>query len=375
MIKQEPITLTTQDGVKVEALLHYDDAVKQTTALTIMHPTTDWRNHFILRHLAERGVGALGFTTRYTTREAELILEETLLDMGAGIAFLRDRGYRHVLGIGSSGGAEIVAAYQSEASHPTIKGTPLGDPPDLTKANLSPFDGLVFLNPHMGRPLSITRNLDPSVGGDSGNDPLRYDPSLDMYNPKNGPPYSEAFRKRYEEAQIERNDKITRWCQKMINEVERAGNPLLKDLPFIVYRTAADLHYLDKTLDPSDRSGETIWDEDARYSNYTPGPLRGNRTRLRVVTLRSWISQRGLATSHFNVVKHAAQCRIPTTVICGTAEQGGPRHAMQIYEALPDPQKKLSWVKDATHFMRGQERQQAETADQIVAWLRERKLF
>ena len=50
----------------------------------------------------------LGCSTRYSKREAELVLEETLIDMAAGVKFLRDRGYKHILSIGSSGGAEII---------------------------------------------------------------------------------------------------------------------------------------------------------------------------------------------------------------------------------------------------------------------------
>lgn len=375
MIKEDPVTLTTRDGAKVEAMLHYDDSVEQKAVITLMHPTTDWRHHFMVKHLAERGIGAFGFTTRYTTREAELILEHTLLDMAAGVDHLRERGYRHVLGLGSSGGAEIVAAYQSEAVRPEITGTPLGDPPNFTKERLAPYDGMIFLNPHMGRPFSMTRNLDPSVGGEDGNDPLQYDPSLDMYNPENGPPYSDEFRARYAEAQVERNHRITRWCQDMLKKIEAAGNPRMTDIPFIVYRTMADLHFKDKTLNPSDRTGETIWEEDSEYSNYTPGPLRGNRTRLRVLTLRSWLSQRSLATSHFDVLKHVKNCNLPTIMVCGTAEQGGPGHAQEIYEQIPDPDKEFHWVKGANHFMRGQTKQQAETADILKDWLERRKML
>jgi hypothetical protein len=374
MIVKEPVTLTTQDNATVEAMLHVDDQVPKTTAVLILHPTSDWRNHFILSRMAERGFGGMGLATRFTTCETELILEETLLDMAAAVDYLRASGYRRVLGIGSSGGAELIAGYQSEAIRSAITGTPLGDPPDLTKAKLSPLDALIFINPHLGRPFSMTRSLDPSVGGENGNDPLQYDPSLDMYHPDNKPPFSEQFRRRYEAAQIERNNKITRWCMNTVKEIERVGNPGLKDFVFLVHRTSAVLHIYDRSLSPTDRSGKTIWDEDPFEANYTAGPLRGNKTRLRVFTLRSWISQRGLMTSHFDVLKHAKNCEAPSIVICGTAEEGGPDHSLMIYEALPDPKKKLAWIKDARHFMAGQDRQQADAADLIAQWLVERAL-
>ena len=54
----------------------------------------------------------------------------------------------------------------------------------------------------------------------------------------------------------------------------------MKDMTFIVHRTDANLRFLDNTLDPSDRSGLTIWDEDPRVANYTPGPMRGKNSSL-----------------------------------------------------------------------------------------------
>jgi pimeloyl-ACP methyl ester carboxylesterase len=372
LIKEEPLTLTTEDGANVEVCLYTDDSKRPQTAITIMHPTTDWRQHFILRPLAERGIAALGFTTRYSRREAELVLEHTILDMAAGVKFLRARGYERVCSIGNSGGGEIVAVYQSQVENPTITATPLGDPPDLTKAELPPIDGLIFLNAHPGRAHSLTESLDPSVGGEDRNDPFKYDPSLDMYNPENGPPYSKEFQARYEKAQIERNHKITRWCQRKLKELETVGNPRLTDATFLVHRTVANLKFLDFSIDPSDRSGLTIWDETPALANYTPGPLRGNHTRLRIMTLRSWISQRGLATSHFDVYKHAPHCHVPTLVVVGTADATStPSRARQVLDHVPGEVKKFVTIKDGTHFMRGQVDKQLEAADSIAQWLRE----
>jgi len=374
MIKQEQATLTAVDGAKFPVTLHYDDAAPRKTALLIMHPTSDWQNHFMLPLLVARGFGALGCANRYSRKEAELILEETILDWGACVDHLRAKGYRTVIGIGNSGGGEIVTCYQSQAVRPTLTGTATGDPPDFTKLKLAPMDGIVMLNAHSGRPLSLTQSLDPSVGGANGNDPLQYDGSLDMYNPKNGPPYAPEFVKRYRAAQVERNHKITRWCREVIEQIKAAGNPLMKDLTFIVHRTDASLLFLDKSLDPSDRTGLTIWDEDPRVANYTPGPLRGPRTRLRIMTAKLWLSQRSLAASQFDVARFLPDCKVPTIVICGTADAIGPDHSRHSFEGSPDPGKKMVWIKDGTHFMHGQEDKQAEVADAIAKWADERGL-
>ena len=58
-----------------------------------------------------------------------------------------------------------------------------------------------------------------------------------MYNPRNGPPYSAEFQARYHAAQVERNHKITRWCQRKLSEIAALGNPLMTDVPFIIHRT------------------------------------------------------------------------------------------------------------------------------------------
>jgi pimeloyl-ACP methyl ester carboxylesterase len=374
MIKQEQTQLTARDGARFPVTLHWDDAVPQNTAFLIMHPTSEWQNHFILPHLVKRGFAALGCANRYSTNEAELLLEHTLLDWAACVDHLRAKGYRKIIGIGNSGGGEIVSGYQAQAMRPTLTGTPTGDPPDFTKLELTPLDGIVFLNSHMGRPQSMTQSLDPSVGGESGNDPFEYDASLDMYNPKNGPPYPPEFIKRYHDAQVERNHKITRWCRDAIARVKATGNPLMRDVTFIVHRTDASLLFLDKSLDPSDRSGLTIWDEDPRIANYTPGPQRGNRTRLRVMTAKSWLSQRSLEASQFDVTQFLADCTVPTLVLIGTADAIGSEHSRRIFDASPDPDKKLLRIKDGTHFMRGQEDKQAEAADHMATFVRTRGL-
>ncbi len=372
MLKFELIKLTTCDEISFEVGYHFDDSLPPHTGILMMHPTSDWKSHFMVKLLAQRGFGVIGCTNRYTGKEAELILEDTLIDWAACVDFLRASGYQNIIGIGYSGGGEIAAGYHSEAVHPQIKGSARGDFPDFTKLTLSPLDGLVLLNAHAGRPHSITRSLDPSVGGLDGNDPLDYNPDLDMYNPKNGPPFQADFRKSYHAAQIERNHKITRWCQSVVERIKTLGNPSMSDLTFIVHRADANLAFLDKA---DDSSGLTIWAEDPRVSNYTPGPLRGPNTRLRAMTVKSWLSQRGLLSSQFDLFKFLPNCHIPTLVICGTADEGGTDQSQAMFDAAPDPGKQLVWVKDLTHFMRGQEDKQAEVADAIANFARTRGLM
>ncbi len=364
MMSQREERLTASDGARFSIRLHFDVARRSKTAFVMMHPTSDWRNQFMLPLLAQHGFAALGCANRYMHAEAELILEHTLLDWATCVDYLRAEGFERVIGIGYSGGGEIAAGYQSEAFQPDL----------LANAKFAPMDGLVLLNAHAGRPFSLTAGLDPSVGGESGNDPLAYDSALDMYNPENGPPYSSEFRERYRAAQVARNHKITRWCQDLLRGVEAAENPLMKDIPVIIHRTDANLDFLDPPEGSSKSRESTRWGIDARVANYTPGPLRGASTRLLILTCRSWLSQRSLAASQFDLFKFLPRCQVPTLVLWGTADAAGPGHAEKAFATSPDAGKKFVRIDGGTHFMTGQTDKQAEIADEIAKWVYDRAL-
>ena len=71
----------------------------------ICHPTANFLGHYALAGIADRGFGAIGFTTRYVGNDTSLIMENCLLDMGAMVRFLYERGYERVVLVGNSGGA------------------------------------------------------------------------------------------------------------------------------------------------------------------------------------------------------------------------------------------------------------------------------
>ena len=94
------------------------------TAVVWCHPTANFLGHYALPGLGERGVGAIGLTTRYVGNDTALILENCLLDIGAMVRFLTERGYEKVVLVGNSGGASIVPYYQAQAVTPTITAPP-----------------------------------------------------------------------------------------------------------------------------------------------------------------------------------------------------------------------------------------------------------
>src|SRR4029077_14834833 len=75
--------------------------------------------------LAERGIGFLGWNTRYRGNEAYFILEQALVDIGAGVRWLREEGgVQVVVVLGNFGGGSLMGAYQSQAVEPNLTATP-----------------------------------------------------------------------------------------------------------------------------------------------------------------------------------------------------------------------------------------------------------
>lgn len=131
-------------------------------AVMICHPTANFLGHYALPGLAQRGVGAIGFTSRYVGNDTSLIMENCLLDLGSMVNHLYQRGYERVVLVGNSGGASIVPYYQAQARNPTITSPP-GGGPDLTAAGLRPVDAIVLLNAHPSRARLNIDWLDPAI--------------------------------------------------------------------------------------------------------------------------------------------------------------------------------------------------------------------
>lgn len=323
------------------------------TVVVVVHPTSNFLGHYLLEPLAARGVDAVGLTTRYIGNDSSLIIENCVLDIGAAVSYLRERGYEHVVLLGNSGGGGLIAMYQSQAESPTITATPAGDPPDLTRARLPAADALLEVMAHPGRAAVFTEFLDPAVTDEQ--DPRRRDPELDLFGGRNAPPYDPEFVRRYRDAQLARNRRITAW----VREALRDGD----DLPFLVHGTVADPRFLDMSIDPSDRVPGTLWGP-PRQANFMPAGLG------RYSSLRSWLSQWSIDDSQCDGPTHLARTSVPVLVIYGTADQVCfPSHARAIYDAVPHDRKRLLPIKGGTHYLRGQPQNVAILADEIVDWL------
>jgi len=328
-----------------------------TTVLVAMHPTVGFLHHYLLEPFARRGYATVGVNSRYAWNDTTLLMECVMLDLAAVIRYLRRRGFEKVVLLGNSGGS-FGASYQRQAEHPSIRCTPAGDPPDLTRVPLEPASGMIFVNCSQGRARTMTAWFDPCLLDER--DPMARDPALDMYNRDNGPPYSPEFVRRYRDAQMARNERITIWAR---NQLERRRKDAVKDVGFMVHCTAADLRYLDLSLDPSDRE----------VGCYRGDPWKANLAitgLARYSTARSWLSQWSVSQTHQDTCRDLAYTSFPAMVVQGTADLGiYPSDAQAIYDAIPNPKKELHFVRGGKHYFDHQQQELDDALDLMVGWI------
>jgi pimeloyl-ACP methyl ester carboxylesterase len=340
--------------------LYFTPAGKRPkTALIATHYNVDFAEHYLADHVAMRGLGFLGWNTRFRGAEAHFLLDHALVDIGAGVSWLRDHaGVETVILLGNSGGGSLMAAYQSQAVDPNIAPSP-GLRLARGADELIPADGYIALAAHPGRPDVLTNWLDAAVVDEF--DPTRTDPTLDLWNPDNGPPYQPEFVSRYRDAQVARNQRITDWCKAELERIAAAG---LSDRIFPLSRTWADPRMVDPTLDPSNRPPNVCYGGEPRRAN-------GSVFGLGVAnTLRTWLNMWSLETSQCRGEPHMARVTVPTLVIQADADTGVfPTDAARIFHALGSTDK-ASHTLDGDHYFQTPDTARGEVADLVVEWIR-----
>lgn len=334
------------------------------TVIVFMHPIGGGEYLPMPVALAKAGFHVIYCNSRYPGVDYALIMEKVALDLGACVRDARERwGYDKVVLAGWSGGGSLSAFYQAEAESPTVRCTPAGDPPDLSAAGLIPADGLMFLAAHVSRARTLTEWMDASITDESR--PDERDPELDLYNPANPnqPPYSEAFIARYRAAQVARNQRITAWVKAKLGELRERGRPD-DEYPFVVRGTMADPRFLDPAIDPNDRRPRWCYLGDPQVVNDGPVGL------ARFSTLRSWLSQWSLETSHADGEACTARIRAPVLVVSNSADDAcTPSHAQRLFDAVSHGRKELAVIRGASHYYIGQPRQVEEATRVIARWL------
>jgi pimeloyl-ACP methyl ester carboxylesterase len=313
-------------------------------AAVIIHPTSNFMAHYLLEPLAARGIATLGLNTRYQGSDVALLLERAIQDLGAGVRWLRARGFERILLIGNSGGGALVSFYQAQAEHLDLMDTPAGDPIGLTAQDLPAADAIALNAAHLGRSRLFECWIDPAVIDET--DLMATDPTLDMFNPANGPPYSAEFIARYRGAQKARVQRLEEWVRAKLRQL-RAAAEGPRDMAFVVHRTLADLRCLDPTLDRNDRTpGTTLWGP-PREQNYAANSVG------RYTSLTAFLSQ-WAPCSRGDGPTNLARTSVPVLLVEHTADSSTFPSDHDTWSRAAAGRISRHQLKGGTHYLTGQ---------------------
>lgn len=347
-------------GHPCQGIYHRGVGRKPKIAMIAAHYQIDFSEHYLADYLATRGIGFLGWNTRFRGFETSFLLDHALVDIGVGVRYLRDvQNIEHIVLLGNSGGGSLMAAYQAQSTDHHVM--PLdGMRPAAGLNDLPPADGYVASAAHPGRPDVLTAWMDGSVLDET--DALATDPALDLFDERNGPPYSPDFVERYRAAQVARNEAITDWVEAELERIRAAG---FSDRPFTVMRTWADPRMVDPTLDPSRRPPNMC---------YLGPPAKANRGAHGIAaasTLRNWIGMWSLRYAQTRAEPHLARITCPALVIHAEQDTGVfPSDAARIVEALGSTDKTQCAIDTDHYFTTPGAR--SEQADCIAKWIGKR---
>ncbi|WP_106349328.1 alpha/beta hydrolase [Antricoccus suffuscus] len=347
-------------GRPCQGLYYAPEGERPRVAMIATHYQIDFSEHYLADMMAERGIGFLGWNTRFRGYEPLFTLDHAVVDIGVGVRWLREvAGVEQVVLLGNSGGGSLMAAYQAQAVEPVIQGArDLAPAPGLD--DLSAGDGFVSVAAHLGRPDVLTAWMDASVVDED--DPTQTDPQLDLFNPDNGPPFTAEFVARYRAAQVERNHRITAWAEKELSRVTAAG---YFDRHFSVSRTWADPRMVDPTLEPTNRPPGRCYRGSTEVAN------RGDRGIGGETTLRNWLNMWSLSQSQCRAESHLAKVRVPSLVINADADCGVfPSDADSIYDAIGTKDKRRVDLPGDHYFLEPAGARDG-VADLIAQWVAE----
>ncbi len=399
-VAQKVVQLYAADGAKSKGILYQPArGGRPKTAVIMAHPRADFAHHYSIPFWVEAGFAAFGQNTRYLNNDSTMLHENLLLDLAAGIRYLREEeGFANIVMLGNSGGGSLFAYYDWQARLPKgerVASPPGGGAPDLNNFELPAADGFIALAAHPGQGMVLMGSLDAAVVDES--DPFATDPALDMYDPRNGfrtPPepsrYETGWLARYREAQRARAARIDAIARRHIAEAGIAREVARsKDLAgdsrdhfmrramaprvMVVYRTQANPSYLDLSLDPSERALGSIFAPRPDLFNYHVFGLG------RVVTPDAWLSTWSGISSRANLLHNIAKVTVPTLVVGAMADQDiFVADVRAEFAASGAGDKRIEFISGADHFMRagGTKSDQGDPRPRLMKllaeWTRER---
>lgn len=357
--------LVTADDAKVSGVLHVvDRGPRARVVVTLMHPRQDVTHHPLVPLLLRRGFAVWTQGARSPNNDLGLLHEQALLDVAAGMVFLRARGFERIVTLGHSGGGTLYAFYAEQAGlapEARLKSAPSGRPIPLAAAEMPLPDAAVFLAPHPGQGELLLHCIDPSVVDEA--DPLSVDPALDPYAEDNGfrpapesARYDAAFLERYRAAQrarVARIDEVAKAAVAAAAEARRSfkasgrSEDRRRELaPRIlhVYRTDADPRCVDLSLDPNERPYGSVFGSRPDLINY------GLVGFGRLSTAEAWLSTWSGLSSNARFVRCAAGVTVPSLLVGLSGDQAAfPSVTASMFEALAAKDKELVSVR-GTHF-------------------------
>lgn len=379
--------LQTADGAAVNGFLFA--GASSDTVLCIMHPREFLATHYLVPEILQSGAAVFTQTSRSVGNDLRLEHEIALLDVAAGINFLRDAGFKRVILVGNSGGASLYGFYNEQsllARDKRVERTPGGRPTGLAKARMSTVDGIVLVAPHPGQGVILQNCIDPSVTNEA--DGLSVDPALDFLDPRNGyrdgsggSSYAPGFVARYRAGQLARVERLDNIAHDMIGErmsarkrgkdganrddrIKGAFTPAMT-----IWRTDADLRCWDLALDPSDRIIGSVWGKDPLASNY------GVVGFARFCTPESWLSTWSAISSLANLLRTARAIEQPCLMLEYTADPIlFPADAKAVYAAIGTSTKRSIRIRGNHHGMalaEGERPGREIAGEAIRGWLAE----
>lgn len=333
-------------------------------AAIVMHPTSNFMGHSLIQPLADRGVACMGLNSRYVGNDSLLLMERVIQDLGAGVQFLHAQGYDKVVLLGNSGGASLSAFYQAQAERLTIEAMVDGDPANLSQSDLPPVQGLALCAAHEGRSTLMRNWIDPSVTDE--HDALSVDPALDMYDPRNAPPFTLEFLARFKAGQQARLATIERWVDARLQLLRGHKTPgSARDEAFLIYRTHADPRCLDLSLDANDRQLGSVWGNGAagaRAVNYAASQMG------RITSLTAFLSQWS-SRSRADGPSNLAKTNVPVLLCNYTADQSTFPSTRQAWLDAGGSRIRNVDIRGGNHYLAGQPELLAAVADSMAAWM------